>query len=123
MNRPAPRMSALSSSVVAPHAGKTHVASNTSLAGNNGTTGTSGKTDIAGNADTVTKLTVRVPAEVADEVRAAFWATSAHTQTRSLSAWVTDALEAKLERDRTAFNGGAQFSPIQAGEIPTGRRS
>lgn len=111
MTRPSPRMSALSTSVVAPRNGTPQIAS---TAGANGNTG---------NASAFTKLTVRVPAELADEVRAAFWHTSAHTRTRSLSAWVTEALEAKLEHDREVFNGGAQFSPIQVGEIPTGRRS
>lgn len=114
MTRPSPRMSALSPSVVAPRNGTPQIAS---------TAGANGNTGNAGNASASAKLTVRVPAELADEVRAAFWHTSAHSRTRSLSAWVTEALEAKLEHDREVFNGGAQFSPIQVGEIPTGRRS
>lgn len=111
MTRPSPRMSALSTSVVAPLNGTPQIAS---TAGANGNTG---------NASAFTKLTVRVPAELADEVRAAFWHTSAHTRTRSLSAWVTEALEAKLEHDRDVFNSGMRFDSLTAGSIPTGRRA
>lgn len=113
MTRPSPRMSALSTSVVAPRNGTPQIAS---------TAGANGNTGNAGNASAFTKLTVRVPAELADEVRAAFWHTSAHTRTRSLSAWVTEALEAKLEHDRDVFNSGMRFDSLAAGEIPTGRR-
>ncbi|WP_277063073.1 hypothetical protein [Schaalia cardiffensis] len=102
MSRPEPRMSALSSSPVVPRS--TH-------------------TGNAGKDRTYAKLTVRVPEEVLEEARAAFWSTSAQTSTRSLSAWVVDAIEAKLDHNRNAFNGGRRFTPVPAGEIPTGRRS
>lgn len=105
MSRPEPRMSALSGSPVAPNPPKT------------------GKTGNAGNSRAYGKLTVRVPEDVLDEARAAFWSTSAQTSTRSLSAWIVDAIEAKLERDRATFNDGRRFTPMPAGEIPTGRRS
>lgn len=102
MSRPEPRMSALSGSPVAPNPTQT---------GN------------AGKDRAYAKLTVRVPEDLIDEARTAFWTTSAHTSTRSLSAWVSEAIADKLEHDRDAFNGGRRFTPMPAGEIPTGRRS
>lgn len=98
-------MSALSGSPVAPNPTQT------------------GKTGNAGKDRAYAKLTVRVPEDLINEARAAFWTTSAHTSTRSLSAWMSEAIADKLERDRDAFNGGRRFTPMPAGEIPTGRRS
>ncbi|MBB6335123.1 MAG: hypothetical protein SPH79_06185 [Schaalia hyovaginalis] len=113
MTRIEPRKSALSASVVAPSAS------------NDGKSGNAGKGGVVDRPMTrdQAKLTVRISEDLLEEARSAFWQTGPQTGTRSLSAWVADAIAAKLERDRAAFNGGRRFDPVPAGEIPTGRRS
>lgn len=73
----------------------------------------------AGN---LSRLTVRVPTVLLEEVRAAWWSTAQVTGTRSMSAWVVEALEAYLERAQVEHNGGQSFPRMGVGEIPTGRR-
>ena len=130
MTRPEPRMSALTVSPLPP----TRNATNTGKTGIDSSNGNARTTHNAGHAgnegkpgraesEVFTKLTVRVPQELAEEARAAFWQTSAHTRIRSLSAWIACAIEDKLASDRDTFNGGAHFSPLPPGQIPSGRRS
>lgn len=76
----------------------------------------------AARAAAVERLTVRVPAELMGEVRAAWWTTAPTTGVRSMSAWVIEALEAHLASERAAHNGGRPFVPVGPGELPTGPR-
>ena len=68
------------------------------------------------------RLSIRVPAELMGEVRAAWWTTAPTTGVRSMSAWVIEALEAHLASERAAHNGGRPFTPVGPGELPTGPR-
>lgn len=70
----------------------------------------------------VERLSIRVPAELMGEVRAAWWTTAPTTGVRSMSAWVIEALEAHLASERAAHNGGRPFTPVGPGELPTGPR-
>ena len=70
----------------------------------------------------VERLSIRVPAELMGEVRAAWWTTAPTTGVRSMSAWVIEALEAHLGSERAAHNGGRPFVPVGPGELPTGPR-
>ena len=70
----------------------------------------------------VERLSIRVPAELMGEVRAAWWTTAPTTGVRSMSAWVIEALEAHLASERAAHNGGRPFVPVGPGELPTGPR-
>lgn len=70
----------------------------------------------------VERLSIRVPAELMGEVRAAWWTTAPTTGVRSMSAWVIEALEAHLASERAAHNGGRPFMPVGPGELPTGPR-
>lgn len=87
-------------------------------------TGNADKTSNADKADNVSieRVTFRVPSELIAEVRAAWWATSMATETRSVSAWLVEAIEEKIAADRQEFNGGQPFEPLGPGKIPTGRR-
>lgn len=76
----------------------------------------------ADRAAAVERLTVRVPADLMGEVRAAWWTTAPTTGVRSMSAWVIEALEAHLASERAAHNGGRPFVPVGPGELPTGPR-
>lgn len=68
------------------------------------------------------RLSIRVDAELLGQVRAAWWSTAASTGTRSMSAWIIEALEEHLRRAEAEFNGGQPFTPLDAGEIPRGPR-
>lgn len=68
------------------------------------------------------RLSIRVDAELLGQVRAAWWSTAASTGTRSMSAWIIEALEDHLRRAEAEFNGGEPFTPLDAGEIPRGPR-
>lgn len=70
----------------------------------------------------VERLSIRVPAELIGEVRAAWWTTAPTTGVRSMSAWVIAALEAHLASERAAHNNGRPFVPVGPGELPTGPR-
>lgn len=76
----------------------------------------------AARAAAVERLTVRVPADLMGEVRAAWWTTAPTTGVRSMSAWVIEALEAHLASERAAHNQGQPFAPVGPGELPTGPR-
>ena len=76
----------------------------------------------AARAAAVERLTVRVPADLMGEVRAAWWTTAPTTGVRSMSAWVIEALETHLASERAAHNGGRPFVPVGPGELPTGPR-
>jgi len=69
------------------------------------------------------KITIRIDADLAGQARAAFWATSHLTGCRSFSDWVTEAIADKLARDSAAYNSGEPYTPVPAGNIPTGRRN
>lgn len=68
------------------------------------------------------RLSIRVDAELLGQVRAAWWSTAASTGTRSMSAWIIEALKEHLRRAEAEFNGGQPFAPLDAGEIPRGPR-
>lgn len=68
------------------------------------------------------RLSIRVDAELLGQVRAAWWSTAVSTGTRSMSAWIIEALEEHLRRAEAEFNGGQPFAPLDAGEIPRGPR-
>lgn len=68
------------------------------------------------------RLSIRVDAELLGQVRAAWWSTAVSTGTRSMSAWIIEALEEHLRRSEAEFNGGQPFTPLDAGEIPRGPR-
>lgn len=68
------------------------------------------------------RLSIRVDAKLLGQVRAAWWSTAASTGTRSMSAWIIEALEDHLRRSEAEFNGGQPFTPLDAGEIPRGPR-
>lgn len=68
------------------------------------------------------RLSIRVDAKLLGQVRAAWWSTAASTGTRSMSAWIIEALEEYLRRTEVEFNGGQPFTPLDAGEIPRGPR-
>mgnify|MGYP000845830779 CR=1 FL=1 len=68
------------------------------------------------------RLSIRIDAELLGQIRAAWWYTAATTGTRTMSAWVINALEAQLRRYEVEHNGGQPFSPVDAGEIPRGPR-
>ena len=68
------------------------------------------------------KMSFRVRADFADEIRSAFALAMARGDARSLSEWVIDAIETKLVRERAEFNGGEKFPPRPKGTIATGRR-
>lgn len=68
------------------------------------------------------RLSIRVDAKLLGQVRAAWWSTAASTGTRSMSAWIIEALEEHLRRTEVEFNGGQPFTPLDAGEIPRGPR-
>ena len=76
----------------------------------------------ADRAAAVERLTVRVPADLMGEVRAAWWTTAPTTGVRSMSAWVIEAREAHRASERAAHNGGRPFMPVGPGELPTGPR-
>ena len=55
------------------------------------------------------RLSIRVDAELLGQVRAAWWSTAASTGTRSMSAWIIEALEEHLRSRRlmrARFHGG-----------------
>ena len=68
------------------------------------------------------KMSFRVRADFADEIRSAFALAMARGDARSLSEWVIDAIETKLVKERMEFNGGEKFPPRPKGTIATGRR-
>lgn len=68
------------------------------------------------------KMSFRVRADFADEIRSAFALAMARGDARSLSEWVIDAIETKLVKEREEFNGGEKFPPRPKGTIATGRR-
>ena len=68
------------------------------------------------------KMSFRVSADFADEIRSAFALAMARGDARSLPEWVIDAIETKLVRERAEFNGGEKFPPRPKGTIATGRR-
>lgn len=68
------------------------------------------------------RLSIRMDAELLGQVRAAWWSTAVSTGTRSMSAWIIEALEEHLRRAEAEFNGGQPFAPLDAGEIPRGPR-
>ena len=68
------------------------------------------------------KMSFRVRADFADEIRSAFALAMARGDARSLSEWVIDAIETKLVKERAEFNGGEKFPPRPKGTIATERR-
>lgn len=111
MTRPAPRRSALSAqSVVAPQPAKTSPA------------GPATSASLASAQRESEKVTLRLPRELVEQARAAYWTSAMHTGTRSFAAWVAQAIEAKLQMEQDAYNGGEPFPSLPAGRIPTGRR-
>lgn len=68
------------------------------------------------------RLSIRMDAELLGQVRAAWWSTAVSTGTRSMSAWIIEALEEHLRRAEAEFNDGQPFTPLDAGEIPRGPR-
>ena len=70
----------------------------------------------------VERLSIRVPADLMGEVRAAWWTTAPTTGVRSMSAWVIEALEAHLAAAGAAHTGGGRVGPAGPGERPTGPR-
>ena len=68
------------------------------------------------------RLSIRMDAKLLGQVRAAWWSTAASTGTRSMSAWIIEALKEHLRRTEDEFNGGQPFTPLDVGEIPRGPR-
>lgn len=69
------------------------------------------------------KLTISIDGDLAGRARNAYWATSHVTGVRSLSDWIADAIQRKLTEVELEHNGGEPFPPLDAGQIPTGRRT
>ena len=57
----------------------------------------------------------------ADEARAAYVWTRPHTGIRSFSDFISDAVHDKVHGLRRLHNDGQPFTPVAAGELPTGR--
>lgn len=87
------------------------------------------KTRNAGNAVNASvpaktsKVTVTIDADLLDRARSAFLADGPHRGLRSLSAWITEAIETKTLTAEDRLNNGQPFHPTPTGVIPTGRRS
>lgn len=86
-------------------------------------TGKTGLPSVPSPTDATSKITVQLDADLIGRARNAYWSTGHITRTRSFAAWVGQAIQSKLEADQDEYNGGEPFDPIEAGEIPTGRRS
>ncbi len=135
--RPEPRRSRLSGlSPLTPAPPALQAIAANGHADDDDTTGTAGDASLASSAGAARstrpraaeralwgKITIRINADLAGQARAAFWATSHLTGCRSFSDWVTEAIADKLARDSAAYNGGEPYSPVPAGNIPTGRRN
>lgn len=68
------------------------------------------------------RLSIRIDAELLGQIRSAWWNTAAVSGTRTMSAWVIDALKVQLRAFEAEYNDGQPFPPVDAGEIPRGPR-
>lgn len=68
------------------------------------------------------RLSIRIDTELLGQIRSAWWNTAAVSGTRTMSAWVIDALKVQLRAFEAEYNDGHPFPPVDAGEIPRGPR-
>ncbi|MFE4082823.1 hypothetical protein [Paenarthrobacter sp. YIM B13468] len=59
--------------------------------------------------------------EDADRMRAAYLNTQLHTRYRSLSEFINAAIDEKVSALEQAYNGGQEWPPLAAREIPQGK--
>lgn len=59
--------------------------------------------------------------EDADRMRAAYMNTQMHTRYRSLSEFINMAIDEKVSSLEKTFNGGQEWPPLAAREIPQGK--
>lgn len=59
--------------------------------------------------------------EDADRMRAAYLNTQMHTRYRSLSEFINTAIDEKVSALEKAYNGGQEWPPLGAREIPQGK--
>ena len=74
------------------------------------------------DADEMARLSIRIPSHLLAQIRSAWWNTAAVSGTRTMSAWVIDALKVQLRAFEAEYNDGHPFPPVDAGEIPRGPR-
>lgn len=73
-------------------------------------------------ASETSRLSIRLDSALLAQIRSAWWNTAAVSGTRTMSAWVIDALKMQLRAFEAEYNDGHPFPPVDAGEIPRGPR-
>lgn len=122
--KPQPRRRAVS---IPKATGPDPAALTASIAGSAGSAGNSANASIAGkasnNAANITKVTVRIPTELAGRARSVWRLESAQPDApfRTYSELIADWIEAGVTEVEQRLNDGRPLTPTPAGQIPRGR--